>query len=511
MKKYLCILPIIFVFGACVFILIPVIDESIIAGLIDIKERLGERYIAGLNFDFADDDEQVLSGYEEKYILKDNRGSRWLFKPASGAKEISTFFAYRLADILGVDTPVMRKFSVSINGMERPGFIQEFIPVQGRTFLFASILERNDPDLISNALVNEIFGWLVCFYYFDIELLITSKKKIYQIDLSDAFYHDKEKVLAGKTENYPQDFFYMRDKKIKFGKALRLLRYIDGLDEGWLRRQLEASVVRCSAAQAEARDVYELLDYKNSALDLLMERKHSVIKEFRKKFFLHPDFNNKVLALSHEALLYKLGVCNKLCFEIFRLCLQPGLFGKKIDIKRPSELSCVYSKKAWDYIVSNFEDTLSERGDFKIPEANIIFSNLENGLLQIRRDSNGPKEKLAVTIYIRQLRTLKGYVNAYNESPKNLSNVFVPVVLNAKNFIFPDAVDSWYRRQRYQTKGRVPVVGKNGEEEYMKGLIEMVNKRSGASKKFMGEAKNKGYATDEAECMITAGSTAIYN
>lgn len=124
-----------------------------------------ERNFNKLNFTLAPKEMQMvrverLMGLSHKFILKDNRGDYWMFKP--GNEEIKAVSMYKIFRLLGLDTPQMFWLNLKINSKSISGSIQRFI-------LGTKTLENVEPvqldkESLDYLLKTYVLQWLFANY-----------------------------------------------------------------------------------------------------------------------------------------------------------------------------------------------------------------------------------------------------------------------------------------------------------------------------------------------------------
>ncbi|MBL7197401.1 MAG: hypothetical protein ISS47_04840 [Candidatus Omnitrophica bacterium] len=506
MKKYLFFFLIaIIIFTS--FIFKDRLALGAISKLIHLKDKLGELYIEKLSFELADDEEQIHTGCTEKYVLKASDGTKWLFKSLYNEdEEKQILIAYRLANILGVNTPERYGFNISINGINKRGFLQRMLPPGNSHFSLGYIgYIRN--NFIQSVFCNGIFCYLLCIPNDNCEFLVSPSGKIYQIDLNnifDPFWEllDDDAIARSSAEyliridnsKYLMDIS-INDIDIDFKQVYTCLKHIQEIDNDWLIKYLEIGPGGYSDS------------WINSIMNIMIKKKSTLSEDFRNHYSSHPNFHSKDL-YSASSFSYRVKICKKLSKDILQRCIDL-LFSKRQKIK--SELSLISSGNAWRYI-NNLQDDLHSYLDFsfknKLSAADIknqvikLFLDAENELISIRYDCDDFGEKLAITLYLRQVRTVKKYIEKYYTDKSvfvdllHIWNLSIQIVQNVHTFKHPSSTDQWFSFIKYQTKGIVPIVKLKGEDEYIMGLINLISKRYNEAMQHLATAQKEGYAVD---------------
>ena len=472
-----------------------------ISKLVYLKDKLGKLYIERLSFELADDEEQIHTGCTEKYVLKASDGTKWLFK-----KHISPqiLLAYRLANILGIDTPERYRFNISINGINKEGFVQRMIPSAKPFFnlAFFFVTQHKENRILSSALFNGIFCYLLYIPNSGCELLVDSSEKIHQIDLDNAFnafckLGSDEIITKSNVEYlmYIDNREYLMDIDIKdididFEQIYAFLKHIEKIDNDWLIKYLKIDKLDENEAK-----------YVDNLVNILIRKKKTLLEKSHLYFSSHPNFCSESL-YSASSFPYRIKICKKLCRDILQRCIDL-LFSKKQRNK--NELSAISSGRAWKYVgdaLQNSFDCLFDSKPTDIKNQAIkLLSDAENKLIFMRRNCGDFREKLAITLYIRQAKTLKKYIEEYCTDEDDFVSLpwdmFVQIVQNVHTFKHPLSTDQWFSFITYQTKGAVPIVKTKGEDEYIIGLIKLINKQRDEAMKYLAIAQKEGYAIDE--------------
>nr|MBA4405131.1 hypothetical protein [Nanoarchaeum sp.] len=467
------------IFIVCFYLSKDALLLNTISKLVHIKDMLGKLYIERLDFDVAEEHEQIMKGDTEKCVLKDNLDNLWLFKvPDDIEDEIDTLAVYKLANILGVDTPEMYIFCPSINGKKQQGFLQRMLP-SNSFFLTLIEFEKYKNDWVSVMLINELFSFLVGYEYDDVELLIVPPGKIYQIDLDNSFGFGKD-----DNEEYEKEEFwykvhlYRKHFDIDFKQSYIFLNHIKSIKDDWLIKYVKAVL-----------DEYPSQAYISNLIKVLIDRKPH-LDDFYQLYSHHDNFAS---SKSTSCFLYRIDICRKLCKNILQKCVS-SLFLKRKNKK--NEFSLVSSGDTFRYLIDYFE-FLRKPADFRKQEVPKLFLDAEDTLISICHKCNDFREKIAITLYMRQVRTLKQYIMDKHNNFCNESEILVPILYNAHSIRDSSFIDKWFSFIKYQTKGTVPPVKIKGEDEYIIGLAKLIHKQYDEAIKFLLIAQEEGYAPDE--------------
>lgn len=446
---------------------------------------LGQRYIDKVTLHLADYDEQLLAGATEKYVLRDNSGKKWLFKKIYNVQdELKTYCTYRLTKIFGIHTPEMYKTSLTINGMPVAGFIQRLLP---STYLSAppyGFIKPSERKILASLIKYGIFNWWVKSDA--VECLISPSGRVYLVDLNSMFEFDDKNLLPPIAYLNKQLFPVQEAENmaINFEEANIFLYYMGkNLNQKSLEKYLKAE-----------QYTYETENYINRIVKFLVERKKDLLNDLCSPNLFNCHLHKKRHHLKY--LMPKIRVYKMLLANIIRHI--PTLFLKSKSYK--NELAVISSGRGWEVLMMFLDleliDSL-EKGSHGIPSKEIyrLFSSFESKLASTRRMSDCFNEKLAITLYMRQLRTFWKYIKKYNGFES--IDVFVPIIQDIDTFQHPASTDRWFSFTKYQTEGTISIVKLEGEAEYIQGLIKLINHQNDEAIQYLLIAKEKGYAIDE--------------
>jgi len=443
--------------------------NKVIIKLVDTNDALGKRYINNLHFKFAGDKEQVFSGISEKYVLIADDGSKWLFKKSIEEDQEKYFLVYKLANILGIDLPETYRFSLNINCKKRSGYIMEFIPEANSSYLselLSKCIAERKYIFIPKLLAQSVFGWLT--YYYDPQLIF-SASKVYFSDLDDSFYMSKS------PKNIP-DIFKGINIQVDYKTVYALLKYINRMDEKLLEAYLS------QVLNSETQD-------KKYMIELIMQRKKMVVPSFFNTYSNNSVFQRLKFNRAN-AFSLKLDICNNLLNKIILKSKKPGFFKNNC---LNSELYIVASGESWLYLAEKFI-SLRKNSYFKDKDVQALFQDCENKLFLIRKNAKDPREKLATTLYLRQLRTLKGYQEKNKKMLYPTWKVFIPILLETNSLKDIADLDKWFISTKYPSNSKVIIDKKPGEDEFILGLLNLINKADKAASVLFNAALEKGYS-----------------
>lgn len=163
------------------------------------------------------DKEFQLVGLNEKHILKDQNGQRWMFKTTSltiepvVAEKLSRFLR-----ICGFRSPVLVAKKFNINGTEYIGSIQKFVNMDREIGFFKDLLGYPD-FVIESVLAQEVVTYL---FAAENEFLWTKERELYFIDLNNIYFFPN-----GGVQPSDEDFLkiFAFDKNLFLDPVLRPL------------------------------------------------------------------------------------------------------------------------------------------------------------------------------------------------------------------------------------------------------------------------------------------------
>ena len=154
-----------------------VILNQVIFSLVELDDMLGKKIVKRLRFSLYDI--QVLSGGNEKYVLKDNSGELWLFKTYEDVLGVKNDVVFsKLAQICGIHSSRCFEVTLPVNKNLYYGSLQRMIP--GLRELKEG--EKLDDRRAEQLLNTHIFKWLCAGDEIDI---LISNDKIFLFDIGE--------------------------------------------------------------------------------------------------------------------------------------------------------------------------------------------------------------------------------------------------------------------------------------------------------------------------------------
>lgn len=113
--------------------------------------------------------QMVKTGFNAKFIIEDNIGRKWLFKPdfldyksIGRIKGKVSVLVYRLYKLFGLESPQIHFLTLNINDEEISGSLQEFVDSAGNLSLIPP--KKLGPKAIDYLLKSHVIDWLLANY-----------------------------------------------------------------------------------------------------------------------------------------------------------------------------------------------------------------------------------------------------------------------------------------------------------------------------------------------------------
>jgi len=458
-----------------------------LSGLINIKDELGKLYLKNTSFKLASDDDQIQGGHSEKYVLIDNLGKKWLFKSSKEETEqIKTIIAYKLANFLGVNTPSMYPFNITINNIVKQGFMIEMLPPKTKFINLNAEYLENKNDIFISSLKNIFFSWWVFCTpgsHDCIEIAITPSGTIFQIDMNNAFGFKEQDAYEFRENEYPNALLQLKKSDAEFNKLNTFIQHSMTIKNNQIKKYLAAHL---------NRHVPKSANNKANDIDLILERKKLLLKHFLNIYSISPE-NTFNTFDNIKLFTYRLNLCKNFVKDSLQIIVKLPFLKKKFN---QNNLEFVSSGDAWRYLKNNFD--IYDEADFNSDsDFNKLFPDVVSKLLAMRRNSSSYGEKIAITIYLRQVRTCEQHINKFGYSSEHHIMPWRRFSYNLKTLKHPKITDQWYHSIDYMSTNVVSVANIEGESEYINGLINLANDQQRKAIPLLLAAKNMGYAVDE--------------
>lgn len=363
--------------------------------LYDQEQAVDKKNVESFRFSL-DPNQPKLGGMNEKFLVLDQLGRRWLFKiHQSQDRDAVSLVGCHVAQYLDVLVPQSYIISLTLNGKKVQGTITLWVDD-------AKDLKNVPPATLSNNTLNQILHQQVLDHLlanFDVRgdnfLLKKETGIIYGIDKDYAFdYWGEELPLVLKPEDLPM-FAYFEDyymqiwkeytlgtKEIDFDSLLNLIVFVDQFDSILLKKLVEPAFK------------YNRVKKTMGSPDTILKRKANTKQEFLDLFTeakqekaLDEDLKVEWNLPTAEAYSQRVKeAAQKRISEKKKEWLQ-----LKANIKGTQKgFTVVSSRKAWKYLVDN-----EQEGPEKLLKA----------LARMVQQTNDPKEKEGIQLYQKQIES----------------------------------------------------------------------------------------------------------
>lgn len=448
-----------------------------------LNKTVSLRYIESLQVDLADFSDQIYIGSTEKYVLKDQYDKLWLFKVNFKQDDrLDINIADNVTKLLGINSPTNHDFSIVINDKMRAGTLQQILPEETEFHLDINSLDINKyPQFAFPVFKSIISSWILDAYdnAEEIELAHTPKGILYQIDLNEAFDNcdqaaNKDKNCLFNIDSYLKlanhEIFRMG---IKSCNLKGYLNYLKSINDNWFADYIQNSLT---------------IDFDQSILDhkikiMLMKKDH--ILEYLDNQLISSKYSSKYDNYTTSFQLLKNALNPKHLLSFF-----------KPKNKARNNFSAIASGKAWWIINSQLE---YDESKMKLSDTEKIkmIEVAYNKLNTLRRSIKRIEEKIAITLYLRQLRTLMQYVSTFHDYSAIDDGSILYLVYSKDELDNRNKIDQWQKYITYQSKGYTPIVKESGEREYLEGLLNLLDNKYKEAGDMLLKAKKNNYAVEE--------------
>ena len=371
--------------------------KDLIGEVVDLmreERELNRKIIELMTFELAE--EQIpIAGDSEKYLLRDEKTNVWLFKPDEQLEIQNAVMFSNIAQLIGVDVPVVRGITFPINGKKVSGAIQKI------GFDDILRLERIAiKDLSSSQILSlqklQVLDWLLIVREGDkeVDTFIASKGsgKILAIDRDDCFKNINDgRILGLEGTDWDNSLYarlwysYIRGEiDINFCEVFELINYIQQINDNEFREIL------CFLTAGREMFLKEIL-----------WRKANLKKEFKKFYSILAEKKKKLLSipLKNEYRNY----VENLLKKIKKRILTEELEYQRLRDRGKKELEnidVIASEGTWKVISY---DLWGKKGKFDYYlelMKDLEINKRQNSFISIN-------ERLAIELYIEQLKTKK--------------------------------------------------------------------------------------------------------
>lgn len=359
-----------------------------------------------------------LMGLNHKFILHDNQGGYWIFKPESN--EIKSVCLYKIFKLLGLDTPQMFWLNLKINGKSVSGSIQRFI-------VGAKTLENVDPIQLNEESLDYLLKTYVLQWFFanyDSEprhFLLFEKdniKKIMKIDNTSCL------SLLGKDKldlaffppywrSYKTSYYYkmwekfINDKiKLDLRQNFIFIKFLENIPD-------EIIIELISPALR-----YEF-PHPDSISSYLIKRKHRLFKDFISFYSKIMSQKNSELTLpSHREIEMGIEKIIINCIKKFKKDIFTEDTTSNYQVSNYSiennNIVVIASIKGWEVIKSRilvYKIMGKNKGIISLEE----YYKMLDELSSLKKNSDN-YEKMALDYYIQEVKSLI-------ENKKNITEI----------------------------------------------------------------------------------------
>jgi len=459
------------------------------------EDQMNEIYFKKIKFKLADRDKQIYKGDTEKYVLESQFGELWLFKlkdktkyqEMSGAHNI---IGFRLAKLYGLGVPETHLFECKINGSMQQGYIQRVIKFEkefeclNEAYAFA-FLEKKQ-ELISEIVSHEIFSWLLCRQDKP-SFLLGSSGKLYQIDMDHIFrfpglyprfYSSDQECLSNFVE-FEGKRMLLEKSELVFNceNISRFVRIIKETPERFLKQYLTKGIKG-----------QEAVSYTNRSIDILITRMGMLPQCFAGDGLLSESLS------CYEVFPLPIFILRS-CFYSLKNIILKSFTAMNGAASGTASIDMVSSGIAWNTIRDSFSDTWMEDKQDVSP----VLSNDIEKLFILRRESGTLQEKLAISMYIQQVRTFRDNIDQYGITCHN-KEILTPVIHSLNNLENID-IHEWGTHLKCEGLANVieqiGISAIDGENDYMQGLIELLKGHQNKAAKYLNEAYIEDYERED--------------
>jgi len=390
-------------------------NDMRIAALHRQAQQLSKQAFKEMTFDLSQTS-YYLGGCKQKLVLQGNDGNLWLFKFNTEEEAYVEELAASLARVFNLNCPEVYRISLPINGQVIEGTIQEFI-YPSKKLDYNSIRQLTQKQ-IGSLQKQHVFDWLIYNYGADRGNFIIHipSRKVIAVDKDIAFRQLDKKItveqmnllwlalyydviwrnyIQGKIDINPDEVFVFID-------------YVENIDDSLL----------CDVFFSTERDSKNKTLDSKQLFNAFLIRKNNLRSDFE-------DFYSMLYAIKEGKSPLPLpesgfGYQQKVLKRMQREIINKKQWLTKIKNQhndKQKELRVVCSNKAWRLV---FDEFLLSYKDSNLVE---VIGKLK----RIRTETASVYEKLAVSLYVAQLRRIpKGknkweYIKFVTKYPDKIS------------------------------------------------------------------------------------------
>lgn len=393
----------------------------------------------------------IKEGYNIKFILEDNLGKKWIFKPNYFVKEHhsypltikSSLLVYRFYKLFGVKTPQIHYISLYINDKKISGTLQEFIPSKGDLSSFTTNkLTSFSRDYL---LKSHAIDWLLANYEADARhFLVLSlnkqglPKEIMRIDNENAFLLLNKDILRydwWKTGDtwYTNRYYYVfyRDyvlKNIRFdiSKSYSFVKFIYDFPDYFIEKLILFIREDNLSQLPQISDIPSSFSSK-ILVKSITARKHCLLEDFKKFYLDLAQARKESVIFCEDADIKEIivSIIKDISSEIRKLKEEDFKLAKSTSY--PAKMNLVFSLEGLIYLQKLY--AVCRYGNKKdlIPECELTFKKLT-----LLRDSTKNKnERKAIEKYLHEVKRIRLSKTCLSKW-KDLNNLIATSIVSKK-------------------------------------------------------------------------------
>ncbi len=384
------------------------------------ERELNKELIKRKSFQLAEIQETI-AGNNEKYLLKDTENSLWSFKPDSQFAVENAKMVSDIAQLLGVNVPVLEGVTLPINGRNVFGAIQKIGFNDILRVEKMRIDEMSSEEVLSLQKL-QVLDWLIVMRpgEMDEHCFIASKtnNKILAIDRDDGFVNAEHgRILRIENSEWGNSFYgrfwngYLDgDINVNFKEVFELIDYIQHI------------------GNEEFKEILFFIEpeSKDELLEEILWRKANLNKEFKKFYCDLIKKRGKLLAIPFNANYknYLMKLLKKMQKRVLTKKMKYNLLIKE-GKERQKNIEVISARKVWKLICQWDEEWNESFFPHEIIEKAQI----------MKKNCSFVGERLAINLYIRQIKTRqKLNICRIIEHPTNLNFILLEYNLRMNNY-----------------------------------------------------------------------------
>ncbi len=235
--------------------------------------------------------QSIKTGACLKFMLLDDLGREWIFKPFLHYKSNSSIIVSRLFKLFGIESPVVHFVSLNINGKNVYGGIQRFIPNTGTLSNFTP--ERISSNGCDYLIKTHIFYWLFDNYdanptnFIILSLDDDGKaENIARVDNEIAFiFKDRDKLrdthkkIAGTYYNRIWEAYTLKKIDLDLRGNYAFVKFVENFPDWFIAKIIQPLIIK-DYDKLTNTDFYGTNIDKNRLLETIILRKKNLSDDF---------------------------------------------------------------------------------------------------------------------------------------------------------------------------------------------------------------------------------------